>query len=119
MGVPIKLGGGYVQNISKDADNLENKGWEAGVRIGNKVKKFGDWQAQYFYRNTEGDAVLSTFYHSDFHEGSTNSRGSELALHVGLYKGIKLALNYINSESITEPKTDLELFQADLILTLF
>jgi hypothetical protein len=119
MGVPVKLGGGYVQNISKDADNLENKGWEAGVRIGNKVKKFGDWQVQYFYRNTERDAVLSTFDHSDFHEGSTNSKGSELILHVGLYKGIKLALNYINSESITGPKTDLELFQADLILTLF
>jgi hypothetical protein len=119
MGVPVKFFGGYVQNISKDADNLENKGWEAGVNIGKKVKKFGDWQIKYFFRNTERDAVLSALDHSDFHEGSTNSKGSNAGLQVGLYKGIKLALTYFNTESITGPKTDLELFQADLILTLF
>jgi len=119
MGIPIKLFGGYVQNVSKDADNLENKGWEAGVKIGKKVKKFGDWQAQYYFRNTERDAVLSALDHSDFHEGGTNSKGSKVGLYVGLYKGIKLTVTYINSESITGPKTDLELFQADLILTLF
>jgi hypothetical protein len=119
LGIPVKLSGGYVQNISKDADNLENKGWEAGVKIGKKVKTSGDWQVQYFFRNTERDAVLSTFDHSDFHEGSTNSKGNMLGLQVGLYRGIKLALSYLNSESITGPKTDLELFQVDLILTLF
>ena len=119
MGVPIKLFGGYVQNVSKDADNLENKGWEAGVKIGKKVKKFGDWQIKYFFRNTERDAVLSTLNDSNFSEGSTNSKGGNVGLKVGLYKGIKLAFTYINSESITGPKTDLELFQANLILTLF
>ena len=119
MGVPIKLLGGYVQNVSKDADNLENKGWEAGVKIGKKVKKFGDWQARYFFRNTERDAVLSALDDGDILEGSTNSKGSEVGLYVGLYKGIKMALTYINSESITGPKTELELMHADLILTLF
>jgi hypothetical protein len=119
MGIPVKFFGGYVQNISKDADNLENKGWEAGVKIGKKVKKFGDWQIKYFFRNTERDAVLSALDDSNFLEGSTNSKGSNVGLKVGLYKGIKLALTYINSESITGPKTDLELFQADLILTMF
>ena len=119
MGIPVKFFGGYVQNISKDADNLENKGWEAGVKIGKKVKKFGDWQIKYFFRNTERDAVLSALDDSDFHEGSTNSKGSNAGLNIGLYKGIQLALTYFNSESITGPKTDLELFQVDLILTLF
>lgn len=119
IGVPVKFFGGYVQNVSKDAGNLENKGWEAGVKIGKKVKKFGDWQIKYYFRNTERDAVLSTLDDSNFMEGSTNSKGNMMGLHVGLYNGIKLALTYINSESITGPKTDLELFQADLILTLF
>ncbi len=119
MGIPIKFFGGYVQNISKDADNLENKGWEAGVKMGDKVKKFGDMQARYYYRNTERDAVLSTLDDGDFLEGSTNSKGHEVGLYVGLYKGIKLAFTYLNSETITGPKTDLELMQADLILTLF
>jgi hypothetical protein len=119
MGVPVKLFGGYVQNVSKDADNLENKGWEAGVLIGKKVKKFGDWQARYFYRNTESDAVLSALDDGDILEGSTNSKASEVALYVGLYKGIKLAFTYINSESITGPETELELMRAGLILTLF
>jgi hypothetical protein len=119
MGIPIKAFGGYVENLSDDADNLENKGWEAGVKAGKKVKKFGDWQVKYYYRNTERDAVLSALDDGDFLEGSTNSKGSEVGLKVGLYKGIKMSFTYINSESITGPKTDLELMHADLILTLF
>lgn len=119
MGIPITLFGGYVQNISKDANNLENKGWEAGVKIGKKVKKFGDWEIEYIFLNTERDAVLSALDNSNFHEGSTNSKGSHVGLKLGLYKGVKLALTYIDSESITGPKTDLDLFQADLILTMF
>ncbi len=119
MGIPIKLFGGYVQNVSKDADDLENKGWETGVKIGKKVKKFGDWQAKYYFRNTERDAVLSALDGGDFLEGSTNSKGNKVALKVGLYDGILMALTYINSESITGPKTELELMHIDLILTLF
>ncbi len=119
MGVPVKVFGGYVKNLANDADDLENDGWEAGVTVGKRVKKFGDWQATYFFRNTGKDAVLDALNHSDFFEGGTNSEGSLVGLKLGLYDGILLELAYMDVESIIGPSTKLQFLQANLVLNLF
>ncbi len=119
MGVPVKVFGGYVKNVANDADDLENEGWEAGVKVGKKVKKFGDWQAKYIFRSTGKDAVVDAINDSDFFEGGTNSEGSEVGLKVGLFDGIHLGLTYMDTESIIGPSTKLQLLHADLVLTLF
>jgi Putative porin len=119
MGVPVKVFGGYVQNFADEADDLENDGWEAGVKIGKSVKKLGDWQVKYFFRNTGKDAVVDALNDSDFFEGGTNSEGSVVGLKVGLYDGILLSLTYMDTESIIGPSTKLQLLHADLVLALF
>ncbi len=119
MGIPVKVFGGYVQNIADTADNLENDGWEAGVKVGKSVKKLGDWQAKYIFRSTGKDAVVDAINDSDFFEGGANSEGSEVGLKVGLYDGILLGLTYMDTESIIGPSTKLQLLHADLVLALF
>jgi len=119
IGIPVKVFGGYVQNLADSADNLENDGWEAGVKVGKSVKNFGDWQVKYMFRNTGADAVPDALNDSDIFEGATNSEGSEVGLNVGLYKGILLGLTYMDNKSIIGAEDHLQLFQADIILQLF
>ncbi|GJL79665.1 MAG: hypothetical protein NPINA01_26540 [Nitrospinaceae bacterium] len=119
MGVPVKVFGGYVKNVSDDAKDLENEGYEAGVKVGKSVKKPGDWQAKYIFRNTGADAALDAINDSDFFEGGTNSEGSEIGLKLGLFDGILLGLTYMDTKSIIGPETHLQLLHADLVLTLF
>ena len=119
MGIPVKVFGGYVKNVADSAEDLENDGWEAGVKVGQSVKKLGDWQAKYIFRNTGRDAVLDALNDSDFFEGGTNSEGSEVGLKIGIYDGILINLTYFDAKSIVGPETHLQAFQADLVLKLF
>lgn len=119
MGVPIKVFAEYVQNVSGRADNLENKAWQVGAKVGKSVKKFGDWQAKYIYREVERDAVFDAVSDSDFHEGGTNAKGSELGLKFGLYDGILFNASYFITEAITGPKDGLNRLQLDLVFNLF
>ncbi len=117
--IPVKIFAEYATNTAGRADDLENDAWQIGAKVGHKIKKFGDWQFKYLYRETERDAVLDAFNDSDFHEGGTNSKGSELGLKVGLYKGILANVSYFITEEITGGKDDLDRLQVDLVFKLF
>ena len=119
MGIPVAIFAEYVENVSDRADNLENVGWQVGGKVGKSVKKFGDWQLKYIYREVERDAVLDVFSDSDFHEGGTNAKGSELGAKVGLYDGVLVNVSYFITQEITGAKDDLERLQVDLVLTMF
>jgi hypothetical protein len=119
MGVPIKLFAEYTKNVSGRADNLENKAWQIGAKVGKSVKKFGDWQAKYIYREVERDAVFDSVSDSDFHEGGTNAKGSEFGLKVGLYDGVLFNASYFITEAITGPKDELNRLQLDLVFNFF
>jgi hypothetical protein len=119
MGIPIKVFAEYARNVSGRADNLENKAWQIGTKVGKSVKRFGDWQAKYIYREVERDAVFDAVSDSDFHEGGTNAKGSELGLKVGLYDGILFNASYFITEAITGPKDDLNRLQLDLVFNFF
>ncbi len=117
--IPVKLFAEYATNTAGRADNLENDAWQIGAKVGHKIKDFGDWQVKYLYRETERDAVLDAFNDSDFHEGGTNSKGSEFGLKVGLHKGILASVSYFITEEITGGKDDLDRLQVDLVFKLF
>ena len=119
MGVPVGVFGEYATNIASQADDLENDAWQVGVKVGKSVKKLGDWQAKYIYREVEGDAVFDAVSDSDFHEGGTNAKGSELGLKVGLYDGILFNASYFITEAITGPKDKLDRLQLDLVFKFF
>ncbi len=119
FGIPVTLYGEYVKNVADRADKLENMGWHLGTKIGKKVKKFGDWQLKYLYREVERDAVLDAVSDSDFHEAGTNAKGSEMAAEFGIYDGVLASVTYWVTNEITGPKDHLERLQLDLIFTLF
>lgn len=119
MGIPIKVFAEYAKNVNGRADNLENKAWQVGGKVGKSVKKFGDWQAKYIYREVERDAVFDAVSDSDFHEGGTNAKGSELGLKIGLYDGILFNASYFITEGITGPKDGLDRLQLDLVFNIF
>ena len=119
MGIPVAVFAEYATNLASQADDLENDAWQVGVKVGKSVKKFGDWQAKYIYREVERDAVFDAVSDSDFHEGGTNAKGSELGLKVGLYDGILFNASYFITEAITGPKDDLDRLQLDLVFNFF
>ncbi|MBL7203090.1 MAG: putative porin [Desulfobacteraceae bacterium] len=115
--IPVVVVFGEV--IKSDADN-NNVGWIAGLRFGHYVKKFGDWQLRYNYRNLERDAWLDFLPDSDFYGGKTNAKGHNARLDFGLAKNVLFGLEYYYSEKIdyspgatSEPEN---LLQVDLYL---
>jgi polyhydroxyalkanoate synthesis regulator phasin len=115
--IPVVVVFGEV--IKSDADN-NNVGWLAGLRFGHYVKKFGDWQLRYNYRNIQRDAWLDFLPDSDFYQGGTNAKGHNARLNFGLAKNVLLGLEYYYAEKIdyapgatSEPE---QLLQVDLYL---
>lgn len=89
----------FGQFVSSDADN-DNTGWLGGVRFGQKVKKFADWELRYSYRYLEKDAVLDVLPDSDFYGGKTNAKGHEVRLNFGLAKHVVFSIDYYNTRKI-------------------
>ena len=107
----------FGQYINSDADDNDT-GWLVGVKFGRSVKKLGDWEFKYNYRNLERDAVLDFLPNSDFYGGKTNAKGHEFEVKFGLAKHVSLALDYYYTKKIDfdAGKTDEpeNLFQFDV-----
>lgn len=95
--IPVVVVFGEV--IKSDADN-NNVGWIAGLRFGHYVKKFGDWQLRYNYRNLQRDAWLDFLPDSDFYGGKTNAKGHNARFEFGLTKNVLFGLEYYYTEKI-------------------
>jgi polyhydroxyalkanoate synthesis regulator phasin len=115
--IPVVVVFGEV--IRSDADD-NNVGWLAGLRFGHYIKKLGDWQLRYNYRNLQRDSWLDNLPDSDFYHGGTNVKGHNARLNVGLAKNVLFGLEYYYAEKIdfapgatSEPE---QLLQVDFYL---
>ncbi|MEH6503017.1 MAG: putative porin [Cycloclasticus sp.] len=113
LGLPVKLYGQYV--INNDASGVnsgEDTAWLLGVGT-----KMGKWKASYDYRDTEANAVNSSFNDSDFAGGSTDSKGSRWKLSYKINKNFSLATTYLDTEigTLGENKGDADTWQIDLV----
>jgi hypothetical protein len=92
-------------------------GWIAGLKLGQrKVEDAGQWQLRYSYRRLESDAWLDNYPDSDFYGGSTNSKGHELGLTLGLMRAFALDFDYYQAEPVNGSLKKEKLFQADVNL---
>jgi len=107
--------GDYIYNPDPSDDNI---GWLIGGTIGSqKIKKWGDWQAKYMYRNLERDCWLDTYPDSDFYAGATNVKGHEAAITIGLMENMTFGFDYYYAKYITGAfKRPESLYQCDLVL---
>ena len=110
----VGIFGQYVNSDTSDDD----LGYLAGVKFGHKdVKKFGQWQVKANYRRLEKDAWPDFLPDSDFYDGETDVKGSEIEFKFGLAKNVTLGLDYYMSEQIDrKPTVKEDLLQVDLVL---
>ena len=93
----------------------KNAAWMAGGYIGNsKVSGWGTWKFTGAYKSIGQDAFLDTFPDSDFYGGSTDVKGYETMLEVGVAKNVWLSLDYYRTERMTADKSIESLLQTDL-----
>jgi len=112
LGLPVKLYGHYVKNNDASGVNSsEDTAWLLGVGT-----KMGNWKASYDYRDTEANAVNSTFNDSDFAGGNTDSKGSRWKLAYKIDKNFSIATTYLDTEigSLGSNKGDQDTWQIDL-----
>ena len=124
--VHILLEAGYVQNIGFDkADVIERTGnpnideETSGYRFGLKVGypaiiNVGDWNASFYYKYLEADAVLDAFTDSDFHLGGTNAKGWIAGLEYGLFKNIWLTARWLSTDEIEGVPLAVDTLQLDI-----
>ncbi len=111
-GLPVMIAA-FGQYVVADVDE-EDTGYLVGLKIGDKkVKKLGQWQFKYNYRDLEKDAFLDVFPDSDALGGSTGIEGSEFELAVGLAKNITFNIDYYMMED-KETADEEDLLQLDL-----
>lgn len=108
----IGLFGSAVKSLSRSGSG---SGWLAGLKAGRrKVAAGGQWQLRYSYRRLEADAWPDTYPDSDFYGGSTNVKGHEAGLAVGLADGVSLDFDYYRAGPVNGPLKKESLFQADV-----
>ena len=118
IGGPVPFIAVFGQYVSSDADDDE-QGYLAGLKFGHKkVKKFGQWQVKYNYRDLERDAWPDFLPDSDFYGGATDVKGSEVELKFGLAKYVTLGVDYYFNVKPLHDDVDEEqdLLQADLVV---
>ena len=93
----------------------KNAAWMAGGYLGNsKVSGWGTWKIISAYKWIGQDAFLDTFPDSDFYGGSTDAKGYETMLEVGLAKNVSFAVDYYRTERIKTTKAQESLLQTDI-----
>ncbi len=108
----------FGQYVLSDADDDE-QGYLAGVKFGHKkVKKFGQWQVKYNYRDLERDAWPDFLPDSDFYGGATDVKGNEVEFKFGLAKYVTFGIDYYFNVKPLTVDTDRkqDLVQADLMV---
>lgn len=107
----------FGQYVDSDADT-NNTGFLYGVSFGDKsVKEARDWQVKVNYRKLKKDAWADFMPDSDFYSGTTDVKGMEYELTVGLAKNISLGLDYYHAKPILGNTSRKErLFQADVVV---
>lgn len=108
--------GEFVTNLDDDHVR-ETEGWLAGFKVGDKsVKKPGQWQFKYMFRNLEMDAFPDVFPDSDSYGGETNIRGHEWVVEYGIANNVVLGLDYYRMNQILGGDDPEHLFQTDVVI---
>ena len=108
------LFGNYIKSIDHGSND---EGWIAGFKLGQrKVEDAGQWQLRWSLRRLEKDAWLDNYPDSDFYGGSTNVKGQEVLLTLGLLRAFALDLDYYAARPISGNLKKERLFQADINL---
>lgn len=104
----------YVRNTAIASGN---EGWLAGFRLGQeKAEDTGQFQFSYSLRRLESEAWLDSYPDSDFYGGSTNVKGSEYILTVGILRHFALVFDYYMTEPVTGNLKKEKLFQTEVNL---
>jgi hypothetical protein len=124
--IQIVIDADYVINLALDVDevvklteadkkNYGDEGYQFGLLIGYpKLRDFGQWRANVFYRYLETDAVLDAFTDSDFRGGGTNAKGWGAGFGLGLYKNVWLNAKWMSADEITGPQFAQDTLQVDI-----
>ena len=101
--------------IASDLDDAYQVGFKYGYE---KIKKPGEWQGKFIYREIEQNAVLSAFNDSSFHEGGTNAKGIEAGLKYQIRNGVQASYTFLDTENernaVGNLPYDVQIHQLDL-----
>lgn len=123
--IHMRLTGDFVKNIGFNANQIyaytgqhiseQTTGWLVKADLGwNKTELPGHWSAFFAYRYLERDAVLSSYTDSNFHLGSTNTKGWMIGGKYGLMKNIWLQGRWMAADMITGPNYSMDVLQVDI-----
>lgn len=110
----IKIVGQFMYNPDPD----QTAGL-VGFKIGTKkVARPGDWQTFLNWRYLHADAWLDIFPDADAFFGGTNAKGFQLGAAIGVAPDVALRLTAFLMESINGPKTDRDVYQFDVVVSI-
>ena len=132
----IVVSGEYIRNTAFDRTRLNTLGvnnraprgvaglpgayaggdtaWTFGVRAGAAaLQKRGDWQAGFFYKHIESDAVVDGFTDSDFGLGGTNLKGYALWGTWAVSKNTAFGVRWLSATEIAGPPFRNDTLQVD------
>ncbi len=118
MGLPVNIQGDWLENLAYDvscsgpsanavgacaAGNArvpnQDEGYQFGIRIG-KAKRARAWEAAYYYKWLQADAVLAAFADSDFGDGGTNRRGNIFWVAYNFYDFLQFKVTFYNTKAL-------------------
>ncbi len=113
---PIKMVGIFGDYAEHTEPKTENTAWATGLKFGHaKVGAAkGDWQFKYQYVQLAKYSWVDIFADSDRYAGTTNIKGHEWILDIGLSKNVSLGLDYYRADVLKGTKAPEQIFQADL-----
>ncbi len=117
MGLPVNIQGDWVKNLvspisCSGTGNFrelcapgntqvggQDEGYQVGIRLG-KAKKAKTWEAAYYYKWLQADAVLAAFADSDFGDGGTNRRGNIFWVAYNVTDFLTLKIKFYNTKPL-------------------
>jgi hypothetical protein len=116
--LPVSLQGDYVKNLA-DTTTDKEMGYQVGLRLG-KASDPQSWEAAYFYKLVETDAVVADMTDSDFGNGGTNRKGHIVWIAYNPTKALQVKTKYftteVEDETLPPGKDDINRLQVDLVV---
>jgi hypothetical protein len=124
--VEIILTGEWIKNLGFNEDDVrmrtqnpnqtkEINAFQVGLFVGYKQPKLlWDWNAFFYYKYLEADAVLDAFTDSDFRLGGTNAKGFIFGGSLGLAENLWLSAKYLTADEITGTPLAVDVLQVDM-----
>lgn len=124
--IEIILSGEWVKNLGFNKEDVmsrtlnpdqaeETNAYQLGLFVGYKQPKLlWDWNAFFYYKYLEADAVLDAFTDSDFRLGGTNAKGWIFGGALGLAENLWLSARYLTADEISGAPLSVDVLQVDM-----